>query len=209
MYRHNSIGPWPIIDLGDARGTRSDTVEYTAHGAALNILLDTQNLGSKSEAFISNSMSTDPAPSFLNENCAFGVLLQPLENYDVSDTPIFIDININANWDKTDTSTDSNAGQAIPFIGLIDTGTTPADGWDATNNKATKYHCIAGNLADNFLNVNTQVLLKDIVSGSIPNDLFICVGFYLRGIGQTFKDLDYTISARYALASVKTLDKDG
>lgn len=204
MYTINQKGPWPIIDIGAATNNRSDTLTYSADGAALNVLLDTANLGSKSEAFVTNCMTVDPNPGFLSENCSFGVLLQPLMNVSNQDEPIYLDINIKAVWDMTDSTTDSGAGNAVPFIGLIDSALSPADGWDGTNNLVSKYHAITGNVESNCLDVNTQILLKDVVSGSIPNDDYVCVGFYLRGLGQTFTNLHYTINARYSQRLIST-----
>jgi len=205
MYITNKIGPWNIIDVNQAHSTRSDTLTYTADGSPLNVLLDTANLGSKSEAFVTNCMTVDPKPIFLNENCSFGALLQPLENLN---SPIYLDINIKAVWDYDDSGTNDNQGNAVPFVGVIDNGLTPTDGWDATNNLVSKYHLLTGNVDSNCLDVNTQVLLKDIHSGAVAMEDYLCVGFYLRSLDQTFTNLHYTIAARYAQQSIGTALKD-
>lgn len=205
MYKTNLIGPWPIIDLGASKSIRTDAMVETAGNGALEVLLDTANLGGNSEAFVNNNYGPNPSGIWTptaHKNVSFGVLLQPLSSAGIDEeTPVYVDLNI-----STCLATDEYAGkghEVIPFIGLIDSGLTPTDGWDAVNNLVTDY-VVLPRVGFESASLNTQILVKDIVSGSIPDDQYVCVGFYIKGSGDTNSYMDYCISARYATYSLNS-----
>lgn len=206
MYKTDRIAPWPILDIDNAITWRGDTLEVSTTAADKNVLLDTANLGGNMEAYICNGYGTGPSKTTTvgaSERVSFGALLAPLVDYG-NGSPIYIDINISAFW-TADEQADYNI-TAYPWVGFIKPSLTPTDGWDATNNLVNQYAQLPNNIQQNKIDVNTQVLIKDITSGGLATDQYVCVGFTLCGGegSNTIYGLEYVISARYSYSPLAT-----
>lgn len=203
MYTHNEVGPWPIFDLSQAKVIETTSGTWTTVGNALNVHLDSDNLGSKEEAYtnVLYKPSTPDVSIAAGSQLAFGVCLKPLE--DVSrGYPVYIDFNIAA-------STHYDAAQSvIPFVGFIDTaGAAISQGWNGTHNLCTNYCVFSG---ESYTKNATpmQVLIKDVNSGGLDLDKFVCIGAFIRSIHKSNTiDVNYaefSISARYATKAINT-----
>jgi hypothetical protein len=201
MYGHNETGPWPIVDLEASRVERTTTIQETAYGSPLRVCLDTQNLGTQTEAFINAGYISGMTSG---NRASFGVCLAPTNTFmDNYDTPLFVDISMSA-------LLQSNCSQPIaPFIGYIDTAAVAiGDGFDA-NNLVTNFSLLpVKDSSADHLSFSTHCLLKDIVSGDVSEDKFLCIGFIIQTTStDTITYLDYTISARYAYTPVSTFKR--
>lgn len=203
MYRIDHTGPWPHIDIGASHGQRSDAHAEATYNAALNVLLDTANLGGNSKAFVSNTWALAIAATLTQRyTTSFGVLLNSLENiqnYDDS-KGVFVDISMSARANIDDYS--GKGASMFAWIGLVDSGTTPVDGWNATHNKVTNYSLIPCASQDDQLDLSCHLLLRDILSGSIPDDQKLAVGFSLLGNADSISCINYMIRAEYALSPI-------
>jgi len=205
MYSHNEIGPWPIVDLAHSKVTRTDTQAISLIGSPLNVLLDTVNLGGSSEAFINNYYdgASGTGVTIANtQQMAFGVLLKPMDFNE--DRPVYVDVSIKAQYWEDEY--EGKGSTACAFIGLIDSGLSPTDGFDATNNKVTDYMLIPALSGDNNIDLTDQICIKNIVSSGLINDQYLCVGFVIRN-GTTAETIDYMISARYAYQPFNTFKR--
>lgn len=202
MYKLNKSGPWPIVDPSAEKIYRSTGAAETAFTSPLLVCLDTPNLGTKTEAFINGAYSATFAQTG-QTNCSFGVCLTPLENIITLDTtPVVVDVAMGA------CSTEiAQTSKLIPFIGFIDVaGASIAADWEVGENLVTDWvplHSYDNGASMNFC---SQVILKDIISGGLDLDKFLCVGFTFQcgAAGVSWDNLDYMISARYALSSMPT-----
>lgn len=203
MYKHDQIGPWPIIDPSLTKVALSTPEIISTWGTSLVVCLNAANLGSNSEAFI-NMRHSDPAILLTTKTTlSYGVCLQPLEVFTSNNYPAYIDLSISAFWDPSSTGI-----IAFPWVGFIDAGLTPTTGFNGTNNLVTNYVPIPGEFSSSVLNCNRHVLIKDIVSGSQILDQFVCVGFSLFNTTTTTLSttaVDYHISARYSKKEIGTL----
>lgn len=208
MYKPSLIGPWPIVDPSQALDSFSTSVtatEWSALGATLKPRLDTQNLGTKHEAYTNNiwTGTASATSAAVGDHLSFGVCLQPLINVS-NGQPTYVDINMSMAGPFGSATTIFQ-----PWIGFIDSASaTLADGWDATHNVVTDY-CPLGDwgaqVYDYTYGLNTQVLLKDIVSGGLNTDKFVCVGFsMIRTTTVGFTGCRYQIGARYAYKPIGT-----
>lgn len=201
MYGKDTVGPWPIIDIGDTHPVRQDTVASTVPDDPLNILLDTQNLGGNTSAYICNTyMPSTPFGATGGNLISFGVLLTALENitsYDEGQS-IMIDLSMSATHNQQEYS---NIGPFMfPWIGYIDASQTPVDGWNATHNRITHWHMIPFEASREHLSLTTHILLRDILSGNLLNNRKIACGFSLRApTGDTIGAVMYMISAEYSI----------
>lgn len=212
MYRHNRIGPFPIIDPSvSIVNTYAETAVDFQIGSPACIRLDTANLGSKSEAY-SRINSFGSATLAANYMRAMGVCLKPMEDITNEEKPIFLDVSMEAHLNID--AYEGRIGSLIPFVGFIDNASaTLANSWDATHNLVTDYHMIPvpGNGFDSDLSVCTQILLKDIVSGGLDTDKFLCAGIIVSNTTAGALTLTYSefqVSARYALGSISTAGTD-
>lgn len=207
MYRNNKIGPWPILDPEYTPiDTSSDVNVKTALGSPLRVWLDSANLGGAKEAY-THAISAGTLASLAGtEVVSFGVALLPLLDIMKNDEAIMLDLTMYAQ-----TGIDNYEGKSCaikPWIGFID-GSLPsiAAGW-ATNNLVTNYSIIpqSGNGFDGDLHLNTQVVLRNIVSGSMPIDQYLACG--VSYCASNTADITYSetmISARYVETSFPTI----
>lgn len=204
MYTHNEIGPWPVLDIAQTRNEITTEAEVSQlFGAALTVRLDTPNLGTQDKAFINNSFRGTVGSLGYNRCMAFGVCLKPLE----SNSPIYIDYAMEVTVDG------SNGCVATPFIGYIDTaGATISNGFGA-NNIVTNYcnvPCGQTSVHTSGISKAAQLLLQNITSAELDTEKFICMGFTVggyAGAGFNYRNIDYTISARYATKSINTIGR--
>lgn len=216
MYKANRIGPWPIIDTSADKVLRNETEYGSNYGGALNVCLDTANLGSQKEAFVNcyyDGLNNAGLTFGVGKRVfSFGVLLSPISSITLQDDiPVMVDISMAATIGYSATA--YPGFDVIPFIGFIDDGLSPTDGFDATNNLVTNYNIICGNTqgAKN-LDLNYQILLKNVVSGANILGQYLCIGFMISQAREStitsVGHVDYHISARYALKSVPTIYLD-
>lgn len=201
MYKRDHSGPWPQIDIGAAHTVRTDAAAYSAAGAALNVMFDTANLGGNNSAFISNFyFKTGGYTPTINQHQSFGVLLNSLDSlpsYNEGDN-VLVDISMTARI-----LIDEYAGKGpamFAWIGYLDSGLTPSDGWDAVNNLVTNYHLLPASTTDDCLDVSTHVILTDILSGAFVEDEKIAIGFTAIQTADTNYGFQYTINAEYGTA---------
>lgn len=205
MHTTKQIGPFPCIDPSVSKITDATNPVVTTLGSNLNVRLDTANLGTKSEAF-TNVLNTGSTSVATREGVSYGVCLQPLENFmNKTSLPIFVELSYSYIFEY------SNAFDITPFVGFIDSASAIlANGWDATHNIVTDYANITGGGGDanhipggNYNNGGgtIQMLLKDINSGGLDIDKFLCLGFTARNTStgaSTLTDIEYLINARYS-----------
>lgn len=202
MYTINKANPYPIIDLGCTREEITTGATQTDHADALMVWLNTANLGGGSECFVSGMYDASTAIGTDN-NLSFGVALQPLDNLGSTDN-VWVDLSIAVSGDGDDNPEDL---RYVPFIGFISSGLALGAGWDA-NNTVANYAILPGTLCSNYLSSVTQVLIRDIVSASIPTDAELVVGFSCHNGDptntHTLSNVHFTISARYMTANLDT-----
>lgn len=207
MYRRDQTGPWPNLDLGADRNQRTDAHAETAPDAAFDVLFDTANLGGNLKAYVNNTWYKAIAPTpGAGYFTSFGVLLNSFDaipEYD--DQSLLVDISISARM-----FVDEYQGKGpalLPWIGFLDSGKTPQDGWSAANNVVTHWHAIPCSTTDDCLDLQTHVIIRDILSGAIPDDQKLGIGFSLIGSGDSVNAIHYTISAEYGLAPYSILKR--
>lgn len=209
MYRHNNIGPWPQLDLDHPKTIVTSgvvDVTTTTGAEALRAYATTYNQGSSSVAFDRIlDLAGDGLATF--EHRTYGVFLEPLSNID-SDKNIMLDISIVADMIKADVEGDDVL--LIPVIGFND-NTSVGTAFHANNSITNWFKIPSSGQRDSNISINTQVIITDIITGSISDDkpLFIGVMLYNQTTATITPVFDLQISARYATASIKTVDKDG
>lgn len=212
MYTINRHGPWPIIDPTQtlqsfATSATAASGSTTALGSDLCVHLDTPNLGSQTEGF-RNAVWTGTASATgaaVGDHTTFGICLAPLGNITTLGDPTYIDISMAMAGPFSSQNTIFQ-----PYVGFIDDpDAVLAAGWDATHNLVSNACIIAdgwgAQVYDYTYQLNTQVLLKDIVSGGLDTDKFLSIGFsMIRTSTASFTGCRFTIHGRYADQAINT-----
>lgn len=189
-----------IIDIGQPLDQLTLTPTTTAPGAALNVHLDTENLGGSDEAYI--NIENNPGGTWSN-HAAWGVALCPTNNIGLQENEsISVEISINALMPQGNSL--EIYSQIYGFIGYLDSGDTAVNGFGSgAQNGCTNYHIIGVSPPGDEFKFNETIILKDVVSGGLDEDLKIIVGI-IHDYATTAAaiPLQFNISARYAINAV-------
>lgn len=204
-YKHQRIGPWPIVDLEATKIVRANNGSAIATGQPLIVCLDTANLGSGKEGFV-NCVNTRTTTLAGNSSLSYGIALCPLDQLTEDELPFLLEMSCAVNM----TRALMGALDVVGFIGLIDTADVAiGDGWDA-NNSITDYCILPSDGNGATVAINQQVLIKNIISASVNMDKYLVIGFMIQNSSSSASNLaeiDYMISARYAIEPIAILDK--
>ena len=119
LHKANRVGPVNMIDPDVSIVSETTTaIVSTAIGtSAVNVYLDTVNLGTQEEGFVHYHYGKVGTLSTV-EQTAFGLCLLPMENVTndaQDDDPIYVEYFVVASWNE------ANGVIAQPFVGYIDT----------------------------------------------------------------------------------------
>lgn len=203
MHIHNEVIPTNIIDLSSAKIVRDTGFTLTNDTDPLLVCLDTQNLGTKEEAYINGFLKGNITYSPGNLRISVGLALKPLADVSKKDIPTYVEITA-ASLYHVSAQTEFRHQQFL-FVGWCDNTSGLGNGWDV-DNEVTNYVILpTQNSNEHGLSFNGQILIKDIVSGEIEDDQILIVGICtLGGAAEAANNIQYTISARYATKSINT-----
>ena len=206
-YKINKIGPWPNIDADLGRSVVSGVTDVAWTGVETLIAwTNTANVGGTSDCAI-NFVDASASALASYSTRTYGVFLQTLENIGPNENTV-VDINmaINCLIDNTGSTSANQTPMITPIIGFCDNSTGIGSGFDA-DNQITNYSLLPD--FDNTIQgcrMNTQVLLRNIISADISSDVPLFVGVRVINLDGTSVTpvVEGSICARYATGSIPT-----
>lgn len=207
MYKHDPIGPWPIIDpMVSATERASGMVTQLNHGT-LNVCMETTGL-SGTEGWLHNRYTDTSASIPAWSNVAYGVCLSTPQLLDYPKDMIGIDMSYASAF-----STGSNIF-CYPFVGMKAGIGGQIAGWSTPTNLVMDYNLIPERHGQSYQNRSGSLhfYLKDLGGGAMTVDDPICVGIMLwnnSGASVTIGENEIQIYARIINGCLKTFGNEG
>jgi hypothetical protein len=205
MYTHNRATTAHKIDPS-ASLVDGTSITTGACYSSLPTYVNSANFGSQQHGYVTYRFYNNSSDLMLNaqEHFGFGVMLQPISSAfrDNTNQPFFCELTIAF----ANATQDSKAFAVSGFMGYSESLDSISPGWVNCDN----WHLIPTLRSDsNGVYCKECVLIQNIVSGSFDHDKgFIC-GLRISnpfGIDRNLKQLNVTISARYARQKIVTQD---